>query len=792
MVAPAGPAPVDTVPVPPVPPAATVEAKADEAMGSGVGGGGDAAAAADEADSDDSEEVMDVTPSQPEEAEAMDVANVDAVQPPTVEPEVEDGPAEAEAAETEAEAEEETLEPEVEDVLLAQREAAEADVAEPAVAASEGAPADAANVAEEEEEEDEEEVREEEVPTTSGEVRPQTRLPWFTSVIEKLTAAKGRLQEFTDQMLSTIAAVTAVFDRCEQRLGAPFTKAIDPGSRPSAVQRCVQDNQDTLGTMIDYVIACADLESRTKLPTTVAARRSDAELHGVLRNFVQAYQAAQGGAASTVICNSTLQDSEPVPNCQMEFTKFCAFVGERVFREHVLVAIGKWTNTIMDSAITVCAVRDSVMKSSDEVDLIPNLAHAPTWDALLENYEYDPMTCSDERPTSYGHAVCLLQEFCEELQIEQIILPNVHKITTGNVPTPMAVTEGLHLVNIIAAANDVGLSASWLHKHLLLPMVNYDADPSSPSAKLPPKEDISSGLTACIMKLHGDVQRLDDLLESRVSASIEQDGWRLPTPLRALQSWRESMSVYGGVVQRKHLLLCVEMMKTKAAECTAATPQWRVCIVDSKFDEVLAVRTLAKLITKLARAHNDLHSWLQQFSEIGEKLKVTPRLQDHELTGPGVKLAMATLAAAAQAHVVCAGVELLIDHAHSSHGPQHARDFIAKYKARHSEIPATFWAFFENWSQNAFQCSPELQAAFPKRRRQQQPAPPPQSAPAAAGPPAMMTPARRLSASDAGSNEKDTAAAAGAAGANLRDEVKPTPVKKGLKRFRRDEDAAAS
>ena len=144
------------------------------------------------------------------------------------------------------------------------------------------------------------------------------------------------------------------------------------------------------------------------------------------------------------------------------------------------------------------------------------------------------------------------------------------------------------------------------------------------------------------------------------------------------------MSLIGGVIQRVLLHECASHIKVAVQKCNSKLPPWKACFKDGSFSEVFATKTLHGKVKDCTVGHNGLHATLSSVSALGNAIDLKPRLQDHDITGADVAIALDCISSAKDAHVICSGVDLLAEWRDHPTGLDKAAAFVEQFQATHT------------------------------------------------------------------------------------------------------------
>lgn len=268
---------------------------------------------------------------------------------------------------------------------------------------------------------------------------------------------------------------------------------------------------------------------------------------------------------------------------------------------------------------------------------------------------------------------------------------------------------GCHIVSIHCVVTDICAIAAWLHQELMSkalmepekPSGDEDADKKK-GVLLLTQEFLFGVASSNLIYMQHALTVLDGLLQHGLTRQIEEQGWQLPTSIEMLRSWARNMGCVSGLAQTHLLKHCLQCLQEDVTFCAAKTPPWQASFKGGKLLIEQAIRSLRDRTKQVISGHNRCHKCLADLSLLGTRLNLQPRVQANDITSTGVLVALNCLTNASVAHVICKGIDYLIENKDKANGHKLAADFLEKNDTeKNSEVPRAFFSFFKDWSQQA-------------------------------------------------------------------------------------------
>lgn len=291
--------------------------------------------------------------------------------------------------------------------------------------------------------------------------------------------------------------------------------------------------------------------------------------------------------------------------------------------------------------------------------------------------------------------------------LRRIDLQDIVKQPTPEVMLYLKAKVIIRTISILTAA---------IHKYLFVPV--------TASATID-RQTLTDALPWCVSALGSSLSALDEHLADAAVSGMEAQAWSMPTSWSVMRLWQRTIATIRLRSVQVVLLQWNSLLDDMVAKSKSICPTWGICYADGTWNDRAADRLLLGKMSVVSASRNSLHDLLTVLNEGANRMEVTPRLQENEVSAQSIAVALHTLGRLKQTFIVASGVSLM--HAYKFHhmATVKASEFLKVHKDARADangIPNLFWKHIESMA---------AQGARPAHER---PASPPDGASAASAP----------------------------------------------------------
>lgn len=198
-----------------------------------------------------------------------------------------------------------------------------------------------------------------------------------------------------------------------------------------------------------------------------------------------------------------------------------------------------------------------------------------------------------------------LTKFAETARLATIDMPMVQDSQQQD-SRSIPIDQALPIMGATAAVTDLMTFVAILHCELMPKLAN----PTNST------QDYLLGFGCWLLKAFQVA--LDDtetLLKEAGALAVEVAGLQLPMPFATMRCWRESLSIFAGLIQKALLGAWMSLLNDKVSSTKVATPSWQIALQggdgSATFNVELAMKAFGSKLNPLVKAHNDLHELLR-------------------------------------------------------------------------------------------------------------------------------------------------------------------------------------
>ena len=505
-----------------------------------------------------------------------------------------------------------------------------------------------------------------------------------------LQPVREELTSFAKLLSTNAVGMQTCLHKLRERVGDAVSESFGVEDDPNKVLQAIENNERVLLDMVDYFTFCDQLVSlRASASDHAVALVGDAAAKAPDQVICFArLQHAIEARPPQLLCPSVVTKTSVVLGVLDTFARFMDELGRELYRASAASFLHQQLDAIIATqSITIAVVHESVVAKHDDGPLLQLLIHAPKYEELVIKDE--PRLAGNDTDmevlTALPHNAALgnLIAFADASSLHSFAVPGVAHTSADGDKIAMPCAEALAVLKVVCGVKDVSILASIQQVRMLTPVGE---------GKVPAREDVFGKLAAVEGMLHTALVNLDCSLNSEQVVQVESAGWKLPCPMQTARQWAKLMSLFAGRCQ-DCLLKLFQMALTKSTEvCKAACPAWEAAFQKDGFDRALAGKIFHNKLKNVADTYNAVHRDMTAMNVAAQRLQVSPRLQDHEITSESIAVGLACLSRSSQASIMILGVSLMQSFEHDPAGPAKAKEFIEANKSdKTSDIPAAFW-----------------------------------------------------------------------------------------------------